>query len=233
MGLFDIFSGDDGRRAAQDAYDAQAGGLKRGHREARRDLQRGERKAIGALNQGNRANQRLYNRGEKGVDYYGQLLGLGGNSGKVQETLEGIPGYQFARDQGLDSINRLANSRGMLSSGNNSQDLLRFSQGLADQNYFNYLGAVQPYFGLGQNAASGMQQNASQQANIYQNTGNNLANYGYNTNVGLGQAGAELYQNQFQADQGANQNLWNAILGVGGAVTGAAGQAGGFGTLFS
>lgn len=222
MGLFDIFDAGSGQAAAQDAYGAQTRGLRRGNRQARSDLQRGQQQAVGALGQGDRGNQRLYNRGEQGIDYYGQLLGLGGNNGQVQETLENIPGYQFARDQGLDSINRLANSRGMLSSGNNTQDLLRFSQGLADQNYFNYLGAAQPYFGLAQGAASGMQQTGANKANVYQNTGNQLADYGYKTNVGIGQAGADKSMNIYNAEQAASQNMWDTILGVGNMIAGGA-----------
>lgn len=176
----------------------------------------------------------MYRAGGAGINYYGQLLGgPGGDPAKMQNTLEGIPGYQFARDQGIDALNRTANSRGMLASGNNTQDILRFSQGLADQNYFNYLNALQPFFGLGQNAANSIQGGLTNKANLASDTGRAIGTLGYASKTGAGQAGADMYANINNAEQAANSNLWNAILGVGGAVTGAAGNAGGFGNLFS
>ena len=247
--LFDIFDSGSGQAAAQDAFSAQKQGLNRGFGQAQQyggksidALKGGQKKAIGALNQGNRyyqqalaPNQTMFDQGTEGVDYYGQLVGLGGGDpGQMQETLQNIPGYQFAQEQGIDALNRTANSRGMLASGNNSQDIMRFSQGLADQNYFNYLDALNPYFGQQQSGASGltntygnMANNQANKANVYTGTAGNVANVqsglgnlAYNTRVGIGQAGAQLSQDQYQAEQGASQNMWNAILGVGGMLTG-------------
>jgi hypothetical protein len=115
-------------------------------------------------------------------------LGLGGAAGtqRAQEAFTAGPGYQFALDQGLQALNRNAASRGMLSSGNNTQDILRYSQGLANQEYGNWLNRLGDFSQLGLSSAAGQtgRQNAlagldtgygNAQAGVYSNTANNLA----------------------------------------------------------
>jgi hypothetical protein len=228
MGLFDLFSGSDGRQAATRSNQAQQTGI----RNARGDIEEGTEQGVDALNagatqaqdflqQGVGAQRGLLNQGMQGVDYYGNLLGLNGQEAAAQ-AFQGSPGYQWQQEQGLDALNRTANSRGMLASGNNTQDILRYSQGLASQDYYNQLNAAQPYFGLAQGAASGVQGGYNNMANVATGTASNLANLytGQGTNLaGLsqqsGQANADMFTNQYNADQAANQNLWGAIMGVG------------------
>lgn len=248
MGLFDIFDASGGQAAARSAHQVNTKRLNKGFdtykdygEQSIDTLQKGQGGALDALGAGAAYYQPLYERGSEGVDYYGQLVGLGGGDpAQMQQTLENIPGYQFSRDQGIDAINRTANSRGMLSSGNNTQDLMRFSQGLADQNYFSYLDALQPYFGMSQGAAQGMNNVASNMANVYTGTAGNIADVqsgigrvGYDTQARIGGSAAQSIQDQYQAEQAANQNMWNAILGTAAGISSAAGQAGGFGNLFS
>jgi hypothetical protein len=115
-------------------------------------------------------------------------LGLGGAAGNEAATnaFQAGPGYQFALDQGLQALNRNAASRGMLASGNNTQDILKYSQGLANQEYGNWLNRLGDFSQLGLSSAAGQtgRQNAlagldtgygNAQANIYSNTANNLA----------------------------------------------------------
>jgi hypothetical protein len=115
-------------------------------------------------------------------------LGLGGAAGNEAATnaFQAGPGYQFALDQGLEALNRNAASRGMLSSGNNTQDILRYSQGLANQEYGNWLNRLGDFSQLGLSSAAGQtgRQNAlagldtgygNAQAGVYSNTANNLA----------------------------------------------------------
>jgi hypothetical protein len=239
-------------------------------------LQSGADKAEGYYSQALEPWQNLSNSGQQGIDLYGQLVGLGDPS-QMQERLASIPGYQFARDQGIDALNRNANSRGMLASGNQSQDVMRFSQGLADQNYFGYLNSLQPYFGLGQNAAGGLSQvygqlgqNANQlgvnqsninygagrdlsnlaqgyglnRANVAQGAANNLSNIYQNQGSQMsglsqaqGQAGADKHANIYNAQQAADNNMWQALIAGGnmlaggvGAYTGAGGTFGGGGS---
>lgn len=72
---------------------------------------------------------------------YANALGLGGQSG-TQAALGAFqqgPGYQYQLQQGLDALQREANSRGMLASGNLTQDELAYSQNLANQGWQNWL----------------------------------------------------------------------------------------------
>ena len=84
-------------------------------------------------------------------------LGLGGAAGNEAATnaFQAGPGYQFALDQGLQALNRNAASRGMLASGNNTQDILKYAQGLANQEYGNWQDRLGQFSNLGFNAASG------------------------------------------------------------------------------
>lgn len=54
-------------------------------------------------------------------------------------SVRGLPGYQFAMDEGVNALDRSAAARGMLNSGRASKDLLRFGTGLADSTYGNQL----------------------------------------------------------------------------------------------
>lgn len=115
-------------------------------------------------------------------------LGLGGASGNEAATgaFQAGPGYQFALDQGLEALNRNAASRGMLSSGNNTQDILKYSQGLANQEYGNWLNRLGDFSQLGLSSAAGQtgRQNSlasldygygQDQAGVYSNTANNIS----------------------------------------------------------
>lgn len=115
-------------------------------------------------------------------------LGLGGAAGNERATdaFQAGPGYQFALDQGLEALNRNAASRGMLASGNNTQDILKYSQGLANQEYGNYLNRLGDFSQLGLSSAAGQtgRQNSlasldygygQDQAGVYSNTANNIS----------------------------------------------------------
>lgn len=51
------------------------------------------------------------------------------------ESIRGQPGYQFNMDEGGRALENLNAARGTLNSGRASKDVMRFSQGLADQTY--------------------------------------------------------------------------------------------------
>ena len=66
-------------------------------------------------------------------------MGLGGqDAAGLQALLEATPGYQFQRDQGRRAVERSGAARGLLESGAILQELERFGQGLASQNFGNY-----------------------------------------------------------------------------------------------
>ena len=156
---------------------------------------------------------------------YSNSLGLGGAQGNQAATdaFQTGPGYQFALDQGLQALNRNAASRGMLASGNNTQDILKYSQGLANQEYGNWqnrLGTLgqQGLQAAGaqtnrQGALAGLDTGYGQgAANVYQNTANSLM---------------DLYKPQQQQSSGLGSalagglNLGGSLLGLGmGGITG-------------
>lgn len=54
-------------------------------------------------------------------------------------SVRSLPGYGFAQSEGIRALDHSASARGMLNSGRNEKDIMRFSQGLADQSYGNQL----------------------------------------------------------------------------------------------
>ena len=122
--------------------------------------------------------------GQSAMGAYQNLLGIG-KDGKVdpqlaQQTLQNMPGYQFAQQQGQQKTLAAAGAMGMGLSGNTLAGLSTFNQGLADQTYQNELQNLLAPVEIGQaasaNQAANIGQGAQNTGNIYQNQGNNLAN---------------------------------------------------------
>jgi hypothetical protein len=118
------------------------------------------------------------------------------------DSFKTSPDYQFAYDQGMQSLDRSAASRGGLYSGGHSADLMKFGSGLASQNYNNYY-----------NRLAGL-------AQVGQTTGGSLGEFGANAATNIGNARASAYnqigQNnaQFAAGTaGALGNLWGSYMG--------------------
>jgi hypothetical protein len=145
------------------------------------------------------------------------------------------PGYKFAFEQGVNALDRSAAARGRLNSGAQDKALTRYGQGMANQEYDNFLNryyqSLTPYqslAGVGQTATSttaNMGQNAANSiAGIYNNIGN--------TQLSAGDARASGYINQGnvmsnlanQAGQGmawyAGQNQFPAFNSPASAQTG-------------
>lgn len=108
------------------------------------------------------------------------------NSGDAS-AFHADPGYQFAFDQGLQGLDRSAAARGSLYSGGHSADLIRYGQGMADQQYGQFYSRLMGLAGLGQNAASNLG-----------SVGNGAAASigGYLQNSGNAQANAAMQQGQ-------------------------------------
>lgn len=168
---------------------------------------------------------------------YANALGLGG-AGGTQAALGAFqqgPGYQYQLQQGLDALQREANSRGMLASGNLTQDELAYSQNLANQGWQNWLGQLgglgaqnqgvlgaqaglygqlaNQGIGLGQQQAGLTQGTAQQVAGLQSGLGSNLANiYGDISGMqqGLGPELAFLTLGKGQAQAGGVRDYFNA-----------------------
>lgn len=121
------------------------------------------------------------------------------NSGNFSSFTES-PDYQFARDQGLQGIDRSAAARGALYSGGADADRMTFASGLASQNYNNYYNRLAGLAGAGQTAGSGLAA-----------LGQNYANAVGNNAIGAGNARASVYgQNAY-----ANNMLAGSIANAG------------------
>lgn len=89
---------------------------------------------------------------------------------------DATPGYDFRLDQGMQALQGTAAARGGLNSGRTMQDAMRFGQGMASQEYGNFMNRLAGFTDMGMGAAN-MQGNASQNAaagigNAFANVGN-------------------------------------------------------------
>ena len=84
-----------------------------------------------------------------GANLYADALGINGAGGNARATgaFQAGPGYGFAMDQGLQALQRSAAAGGMLASGNTLTAATQYGQGLANQEYGNWLGRLSPYVG--------------------------------------------------------------------------------------
>lgn len=89
--------------------------------------------------------------------------------------LEETPEFTFARDQGVEALDRSASARGKLLSGQQVQAVQRFGTGLASQLSSDRLNRIASLAGLGQTAATNTGQFG---ANAAGNQGNALINAG-------------------------------------------------------
>jgi hypothetical protein len=135
---------------------------------------------------------------QNAIQGYNNLIGTPGSSDTsgILATLQNTPGYQFALQQGQNSVNAQMASKGMGLSGNALAGIDVYSQGLADQTY--------------QNAVSNAYQGISANQQGYANAQTYFNDLGQTYTSGL---------------QGTT-NLANAYLGSGSAAAGVAGQYG-------
>jgi hypothetical protein len=82
----------------------------------------------------------------------GQFTDL--NEQQRQDLFQKSPGYQFRMDQRRNALETSQAARGGLLGGRALKELDQYSQGIASQEYGNYLGSVQNLTGMGQNAAT-------------------------------------------------------------------------------
>jgi hypothetical protein len=208
MGLFDIF-GSSNQQAASAKINAAAN---TGFEKSSKYLEKGANKATGYLTDAGNVYKGLSDQSQQGYNAYGNAAGVNGQAGYDQalQNFRTNPGYEFQQSQGLDALNRGANSRGMLSSGNNTQDILKYSQGLADQSWGDYMNRLAPYLNQPFQAAAGRTAVAGLQANNQNQLGQNLSDAAQNKYNTIGQSNAAVPM----ADQQASGQSWNAILSL-------------------
>jgi hypothetical protein len=212
--LFDIFSA----QPQQDAAAAQETALRAGQQQASGLLGTGLTTSTGQYTQGIQPFLQNLGTTQQGQTAYANALGVNGPQGNAQAVanFQGSPGYQYGVDQATQNYMRNQASTGALGSGNTAAGITGLASNLANQNWQQYVGNLQPFIGASTANAGGAQQGYNAMA------GNTAGNYGtqanlaYGTNVGIGnaQAAAAL------APQQASQNLWN--FGLNAAKTAAA-----------
>lgn len=167
--------------------------------------------------QHNLSNQRLYNRNQSQQGLYGSLTKPFDLS-----MFQQSPAYQFNLDQGMNAINKAASARGNYYAPQTLQDIGKYSQGVASnefQNAFNNYNTNQNSLfnklysvsGSGQNAAAqlgGFGSNAAGQISQNTQAGGNAQAAGI---VGMANAGTGALQNALWL-----QYLQNPTYGSGG-----------------
>ncbi len=120
---------------------------------------------------------------------------------KLGQGFQSSPGYGFQRQQGQDAINRAAAAGGGLGSPGEMQEMAKFTQGLANQDYGNYM-----------NRATGMLSGALSGLDQQSQTGmeglHNLYNTGHQGQQMLNQMG-------FQGSNELAQSLANTLMSQG------------------
>lgn len=163
--------------------------------------------------------QALYNNAVEGAQPYAQA---GTNAlGQLEAVnrgdysgFENAPDYLFARDQGIQGLDRGAAARGGLYSGGADADRMAFASGLASQNLGQYTNRLMGLTQLGSNTQQYLGQ-------LGQNYGNQFANA-----MGIkGQANGMVAS----AGAAAQAGYGNALAAGAGAYLGAGGGGGGGG----
>lgn len=215
MGLFDIFTGDSAKEAAQENqqlynnYEQQGLGI----------LNSTLPQETGAIQSGINAYVPLNALGKQysaAGTMLGNALGLNGAAGNAAATaaFQSAPGYQFALNQGVDQGVRAANAAGA-ATGNIIQGATQYATNYANQNYNNYLANLSTLAGMGENAygagAYGTQAGSKALAGVYgQNATNKIGVLG---NVTGGTANAN--QQAAQAQMQGSGNFWNTLMTLG------------------
>lgn len=120
----------------------------------------------------------------------------GERNGLAYQGFQESPGYQFAFDEGVRGIDRSASARGMLNSGATIKAQTRFGQGIANQEYGNYVNRLASLAGVGQSAtnataalgasAASNQGNALMQAGQARASGYNAIGNAFNSTINNG-----------------------------------------------
>lgn len=198
--------------------DTNTAALNKGYKQGKRSIRQGigaikgyEGQAQGYLDNAIKPFEDISALGKKGEASYWDMIN---NPDSIYDSEL----YKSREAAGLEGINRMANSRGMLASGNNTQDLINYMrQGGLD--YFNTLTSkFNPYLNMLGQGASGL-------ANVYGNKANAA--------MGAGSGIANQYNNLAQTQIGQGQDLtnidmydsaqdWNAVMGLGNLAVGGA-----------
>jgi len=221
MGLFDIFTGDAAKKAAEE-NSGRLTSLNSLGTDLYGTAYRGAKGNLtSALGEYQPLADLAWQQG-RGSQLYLDALGVNGADGtaRAQSAFTTSPGYQFNLDQGLAALNRRRAAGGMLNSGNADADAIKFGSGLASGEYNNWLNNLS---GLNTNAINATGAVAAGKAGVYGNLAN-LDQLNANNLVGLNKYTTEGLNSQTtqkaNAETAASGNIFNfgmnlAKLGAG------------------
>ena len=206
MGLFDLFS-DDTQQAASAGAVADT---KDWSNKAHGYINKGLRHGVNPLKELNPQYQGLINNRTKADSLYSDSLGVNGPEGnqRAVNAFQCGPGYDWAMQQGNESILRNNAAVGGLASGKTLEDLTTYGQGMANQEYGNWQGMLQQYNPLDPlNAKASNLQNL---AGLYENAGVNKATIAQNAGKAITDANYASAMSPLTS--GANQ--FSALMGI-------------------
>jgi hypothetical protein len=210
LGLFDIFTGDAAKKAAEENRVNLTDLLDKGTG----IYNTGQTNALGALDSAAGAYTPLSQLGQKysgASDMLLNALGVNGPGGNAAATaaFQNSPGYQYTVDQTLDNANRAASAGGMLASGNTLAALQDRAKNLANQDYGQWLtnlgSFTNPALAATSGAATGVAGANTNKANVYGNVANSLVDLNKFTTNGINNQNTQ----QANAETAASGNLWN------------------------
>jgi len=140
----------------------------------------------------------------------------------AMDRFKASPGYQFRQSEGLKAIDRLASARGYMGSTRAAREAQRYGEGLASQEYGDYVRRLSNMAGMGgQQIGTGVSAlggSANLAGNLGASQGATLSNLGANlgtTAMGMGDARASGYISggAYGASNWANRgNLWQELF---------------------
>jgi len=219
MGIFDIFTGNSAKQAA----DQNKQLLQQNQTAGTATLENGQNSAIGALDKSAGLYGGLASKYGKATDLALNALGVNGPSGNDAATaaFRSSPGYDYRVGQALDQTKRAAAASGMDVGGNTLAALSDRAGNMADQDYQTWLTNLNGYVSPELQATGGQAGAIASEAPVYTGTASNIANLGTTTTNGITNQNTQAAN---AATQGSS-NLWGlglnlAKLGVGAATGG-------------
>ena len=215
MGLFDIFTGDSAKKAAEQ----NAALYQKYQKEGLADLGSAYQPTLSAIQGATEAFTPLSDLGAKygqATNLYMGALGVNGPEGvtTAQNAFQTSPGYQFMVNEAVDKGQRAA---ARFSPGGNEIDAItRLGSNLANQEYSNWLTRLQGFVpqesqAIGA-AAAGRAAGKGAEAGFYQSDAQNKVNLRGNVAGGIANSNTAAAN----AQMAASGNFWNGLLQLGG-----------------
>jgi hypothetical protein len=208
MGIFDIFTGD----SAKEAAEKNAALLQQNQAAGTATLQGGQTNSLASLDKAGGYYAPLAAKYGAGSNLYLDSLGVNGAEGNARATgaFQAGPGYQYQVNQALDQTNRAAAATGSLAGGNTLAALSDRAGNMANQEYGNWQTRLGGLISPEMSAVSGQAGAEASKVPVYQGTANSIAGLGTNTTNGIANQNTQAANAEMQG----SGNLWGLGLGL-------------------